>query len=366
MRILTTILLTALIFNSFGQDFQKLKSKVKHVSGAKLISCSDDYFVTAGNSGDLYIWNYDGKTTKKILLNNMKVNSIEVIPNSEKWLVGVTTFNPERYIIKCFNNNGEELFELIDSSLEQGGIDQDFTENNQSTQSAIKAVDESFPGLRQKGLEPPKATNGLSHIELIQDIKASPDGKSIASIDKYNNLKIWNSSGKLINSMKIRNGKKDTELYFLDQKLLFISPSTTLNTVSKSFESLDGFEQYSGIPFSNLIYFYFDYNDVSRQELLYNQTTTEAIKMDRDKYYSYSTGTNGDYLILLGQDRLVRVVDQTGTLISEFGRDRKIKSTFRGEELTKYSNIKCFDISANSDFIVTGDESGRITVWDRE
>jgi WD40 repeat protein len=166
--------------------------------------------------------------------------------------------------------------------------------------------------------------------------------------------------------MEIRNGKKDTELYYLDQELLFISPSITLNTVSTSFESLERFEQYTGTPFSNFIYFYFDYNEMSRQELLYNQNTAETIEMDRDKYYTYKTGTNGDFLVLLGQDRLVRVIDQAGTLISEFGKDRKINSTFRGEELTKYSLINCFDISPNSNFIVTGDERGKITIWERE
>ena len=163
LKFLLILVISALTFDSYGQDFKKLKSKVKHMTGAKIVSCSDDYFVTAGNAGDLYIWNYEGKIIKKALLDNAKINSIEVLPNSEKWLVGITTSDPQRYVIKCFNNEGEELFELIDSSLEQSGIDKDFSDNNQSTQAAIQAVDETFPGLRQKELESPKASDGLSH-----------------------------------------------------------------------------------------------------------------------------------------------------------------------------------------------------------
>lgn len=363
MKTSLILLLTALTFNSFGQGFQKLKSKVKHSTGAKIVSCSDDYFVTGGNAGDLYIWNYEGKILKKVLLDNTKINAIEVIPDSRNWLVGITSLNPQRYIIKCFNTQGEELFELIDTTLDQVGIDQDYSDNNQSTKAAIEAVDKNFPGLRQKELKSPKAMNGLSHIELIQDIEVSPDGKSIASIDKYNILKIWTLSGELVNSMKIQNGKKDTELYFLNSESLFISPTITLNIDSGKFENLGGFERYSGVPFSNFVYFYFDYNDLSRPEKMYNLNTTETIDL---KYYSYSAGTNGSYLVLLGQDRLIRVFDESGTLNSKFGKDRTVKTTFRGEELTKYSLIKCFDIAPNSKFVVTGDEIGKITIWNRE
>ena len=365
LKISLILLISALTFNSFAQGFQKLKSKVKHTTGAKTVSCSDDYFVTAGNSGDLYIWDYEGKILEKILLDNAKINSIEVIPDSKKWLVGITSFNPQRYIIKCFNTRGEELFELIDTTIDQIGIDQEYSDNNQSTKAAIKAVDKNFPGLRQKELESPKAINGLSHIELIQDIKVSPDGRSIVSIDKYNILKIWNSSGEIINSMKIQNGKKDTELYFLNSESLFISPAITLNINSVEFKNLEGFERYSGIPFSNFIYFYFDYNDFSRPEKMYNLTTTETIDLNKEKYYSYSAVTNGSYLVLLGQDRLIRVFDESGELNSEFGKDRKVKTTFRGEELTEYSSIKCFDIAPNSNFVVTGNEIGKITIWNR-
>ena len=281
------LLILALTFNSFGQGFQKLKSKVKHTTGAKIVSCSDDYFVTAGNSGDIYIWNYEGKILKKVVLDDAKINSIEVIPNSKKWLVGITTLNPQRYIIKCFNTNAEELFELIDTTIDQIGIDQDYSDNNQSTKSAIKEVANNFPDLRLKELELPKVINGLSHIELIQDIEVSPDGRSIVSIDKYNILKIWNSSGELTNSMKIENGKKDTELYFFNSESLFISPAITLSINSGKFENLDGFEKYSGIPFSNFIYFY--YNDFSRPEKMYNLTTTETIDLNKEKFYTYSS-----------------------------------------------------------------------------
>lgn len=358
-------LLSAIVFNSFGQGFQKVKSKIKHTTGAKIISCSDKYFVTAGNAGDVYIWNYEGKIIEKLLFDNAQVNSIEVIPNSKKWLAGLSITDPKRYVIKCFNTEGEELYELIDSTLEKSGIEKDFSSNNQSTQAAVKAVDEMFPGLRQKGLEVPKAENGLSHIELIQDIGVSPDGLSIASIDQYNTLKIWNASGELITSTKIQNGKKDTELYYLNSESLFISPAFTLNVNSGDFKNLEGFERYSGIPFSNHIYFYFDYNDESRQEKMLDLTTNNVINMNREMFYSHSANTNGNSLVLLGQDRIIRVLDDTGKLIAEFGRDRKTKSTFRGEQLVEYSLIKCFDISPNNSFIITGDESGKVTIWNR-
>ncbi|MGL1884870.1 MAG: WD40 repeat domain-containing protein [Reichenbachiella sp.] len=366
MRLLAFLYLVTIAFTCSSQGFRKVKSKIKHSGAVNIVSNSSEFFATAGKDGNLFIWDYSGKVVGNPQLMDVTINSIEFISNSNLLLVGLTETKQEltkRFVIKCFDNKGNEQFELIDSTLTQELTDNYYQENTKSVQSAIKSINQNFTELKTNELQSPEIDKGLSHFDLVQDIEVSPSGELIASIDKFNILKIWDKSGSFIKSMNIDNGKKNTEIYFLDEERLLISPNIILNIDSSNLEFIQGFEKYSGIPFSNSLYFYFDYNDNSRPEQIYNQNTSNIQKLDDTEFYTFNTSRSDNTLALLGFDRLIRVIKEDGSIISKFGKDRKLHTTFRGDKLTEFSNISCLGISPNGTFVVSGNEDGKVVIW---
>lgn len=353
--------------NSFGQEFEKYKSKQKHSDKIIGIATNDDFFATSSYDKSLIVWNYEGKVIYKYKLTDGKINSMEFVQNSSSLLVGLTikdNSEVKSHIIKCLDISGTLKFELIDTTLTQEQVDNYYKENTVSVQNAISNVSDRFPELDiQKEIGTPQTKNRLSHFELVQDIDISPNNISIASIDKFNILKIWDSNGKFIKKSNIVNNRKDTEIYYLSDSTLFITPNIILDIETFNFNTISGFEKYASIPFGEMIYFHFDYNIDSRKEKLYNITNSELKEFDSKEYYTFFASKSKDNLALLGFDGLIRVINQNGELLSTFGKDRNEWTTFRGEKFKLYSKICKIGFSPNGQYIISGNENGKVIIW---
>lgn len=364
------ILLILTCTTNYGQGFKKVKSKSKHSDKISSIVCNDDYFATSSYDGSFIVWDYKGKTLYKHKLSNGKINSMSFISDSNSLLVGITEKNENknsRFVIKSFDINGNQEYELIDSRLTQDYIDGFYNENTVSEQNAITAIRNSFPSLNvEKELPVPKVEDGLSHIELVQYLAVSPKNKFIASIDKFNILNIWSGEGPLIRSVQINNKKKDTQIYFLSDSELFVTPNIVLDINTLDIELVDGFETYSSIIFDNMIYFFFDYNDKSRREKLFNRERGSSKEMDPKKFYTLAAARSKTKLSLLGTDGLIRVIDNEGILLSTFGKEKPEITTFRGERFKLFSKICKIGFSPNEKYIVSGDENGKVTIWESQ
>jgi WD40 repeat protein len=215
----------------------------------------------------------------------------------------------------------------------------------------------------KKDLKVPKVSRGISHIELVQSIAVSSDNKTIASIDKFNILKMWDQNHQILNSFKIINNKKDTKIYFGSDSTIYIEPNIILNIRDTSAQIIGGFEKYSGIPFKSVIYFHFNYNNDSRPEKLYNLETSVSKEFDLKDYYTLSGRQSSDKLALLGVDGLIRVINEEGELLSTFGKDRSELIIFRGEKIRLFSKINTIGLSPAGQYIISGDEDGRVIIW---
>lgn len=365
-----TIILIILVLsssNNFAQEFKKIKSKRKHSEKIIGIATNDKFFATTSYDKFLMVWNYEGKVIYRYKIADGKINSMEFIQNSDSLLVGLTTkdnFQIKRHIIKCLDISGDLKFELVDTTLTQKQVDKYYKENTIGVQKAISSVSKQFPELNiKKEIKIPQIKNSLSHIELIQDIEVSPNKTTIASIDKFNILKIWDSNGKFIKKSNIVNNKKDTEIYYLSDSKLFITPNIILDIKTLNLKIINGFEKYASIPFGEMIYFHFDYNNDSRKEKLYNIKNLQIKEFDSKKHYTLFASKSNNKLALLGFNRLINVIDEKGKLISTFGKDRNELTTFRGERLRVYSKICKIGFSPNGQYIVSGDENGKVSIW---
>ncbi|WP_430969076.1 hypothetical protein [Spongiimicrobium sp. 2-473A-2-J] len=351
----------------YGQEFKKVKSKSKHAEEIISIACNDNYFATSSYDKSIIVWNYDGRIIYKHKLLEGKINSLLFIPKSNSLMVGMTEKNNNstpRFIIKSFDINGNQENEFIDPELTQEFVNEFYKNNTVSEQNTLNSIKKSFPTLSVvEGLDIPQAKNGLSHLELIQHIAISPEGTTIASIDKFNILNIWSKGGKLLKNIQINNHKKDTQIYFTSEAELLITPNIFLDINSLDTKLIDGFEMYSSIIFDDMIYFFFDYNDKSRTEKLFQLESKSVKEMDKSKFYSFEAARSKTKLSLLGTDGLIRVIDSEGTLLSTFGREKKETSIFRGERLTVFSNISKIGFSPDGRHIVSGDENGKVVIW---
>jgi len=353
--------------NNFGQEFKKVKSKNKHADKIIAIATNDEFFATCSYDKSLIVWSYDGKVVFKHKLADGKINSMSFMKNSNSLLVGLTIKDNSEiksHIIKCLDITGTLKFELVDTSLTQEQVDKYYEKNTTSAQNAIKNVSDKFPELDiKKEIGTPQTKYKLSHFELVQDIEVSPNNISIASIDKFNILKIWDTSGELMNSSQIINNKKNTEIYYLSDSTLFVTPNLILDIETLNIKTISGFEKYSSIPFGDMIYFYFDYNNESRQEKLYNIKTSELEEFDSKRYYTSFASKSNDKLALLGFNGLINVIDQKGELLSSFGKDRNESTTFRGEKFKLFSKICKIGFSPNGKYIISGNETGKVIIW---
>ena len=358
------------ICKSFSQDFKKYKSKLKHSNKIIGIATNDEFFATSSYDKSLIVWNYEGKIVYKYKLEDGEINSLEFTQNSNNLLVGLTIKNSsviKRHIIKCLDISGTLKFELVDTTLTQEQIDNYYKENTTSVQTAISSVRDKFPELAiKKEIGTPQTKNRLSHFELVQDIEVSPNNTSIASIDKFNILKIWDSNGKFIKKTNIVNIKKDTEIYYLSDSTLFITPNIILDIETFNFKTISEFEKYASIPFGEMIYFHFDYNNDSRKEKLYNINNSEIKEFDSKEYYTFFASKSNDKLALLGFNGLIKVINKKGELLSTFGKNTNEWTTFRGEKFKRYSKICKIGFSPNGKHIISGDENGKVSIWKTE
>jgi WD40 repeat protein len=369
-KLLTILILILTCFNSFGQDYKKVKSRYKHSEKIIAIATNNDFFATCSYDKSVIVWDYEGKVICKYKLTDGKINSMSFLQDSDSLLIGVTEKDEtekKRYIIKCIDFSGKMKYEIIDTTLTQELVNNYYNNNTTGVQSVIRNVSSTFPDLNiQRDLDVPRVIDGLSHFEIVQDIDVSPNKQSISSIDKFNILKIWDSNGKLNKSLQITNNKKDTEIYYLSDSIIFVTPNIILNTKSLDVGIIDGFEYYTSIPFAQMIYFYFDYNNESKPEKLYNFATTEIIEFDIKDFYTLYASQSLDKLALLGVDGLIRVINNKGELLAKFGKDRNELITFRGEKIQLFSNIYRIGFSPNGRFIISGDKDGKISIWKSE
>jgi WD40 repeat protein len=231
--------------------------------------------------------------------------------------------------------------------------------------NAVKHASDIFPQLNIKantGI--PQVKDCLSHIESIQNISISPDQNSIASIDKFNILKIWNSTGEIIKSFRINNGKKDTYVYFINDTSIMITPNIIFDIKSEKLIEIDGFNLYKGIPLKGKIYYYFDYTENSEAEKLFNMQTDSVLNINTVNTYTLEAATSDNKFALLGVDGLIRIRDLNGNLISTFGSDRPIVATFRGKKILLQSKISQIGFSPNGDYLISGDENGKEIIWE--
>jgi WD40 repeat protein len=366
-RVLVLLILLLTCSYNYGQDFKKQQSKTKHTDKIISIATSDSLFATSSYDKSVNVWDYKGKIIYNYRLADGKINSLHFIPNSNSLLIGITEMNGgkiQRHVIRCLNNLGKIEYELIDNRLTQEYVNVSFEKNVAGVRNAISSVATTFPELNiKKDLEVPQINRGISHIELIQSITVSPDAKTIASIDKFNILKTWDQNHNIQKSFKILNNKKDTDIYFRSDSTIFIEPNIILNIRDTSTQIFSGFDRYSSVPFSSAIYFHFNYNNDSRPEKLYNLETANSKTYDSKNYYTITGTCSFNRLALLGVDGLIRVMNKEGELISTFGKDRNEVMTFRGEKIQLFSKICSIGFSPSGQYVVSGDENGRVTIW---
>jgi len=259
------------------------------------------------------------------------------------------------------------LREFIDPALTQEQVDSYYQKNTTGVQKAISYVSNKLPELNiTTKITIPQVKSGLSHLEFIQNMSVSPNGKLIASIDYFKIIKIWDVTGKHIKSYQILNNKAHNHVNFTSDSTLFITPNTILNLNSGESVSFGSFENYMGIPLADNIYFYFDYNESSELEKLYNIKTKETRDFDLEGMYSIDVSTSINKLALLGIDGLIRIKNLHGDLLSTFGKDRTEQIKFRGKQIDSNSKIQKISLSPNGDYLISGDETGKVIIWKSE
>lgn len=367
ISILSLVMISCL---SFGQDYKAVKTIQRQTKEIVAIATCDRYFATASHDKSLFVWDYNGKKIFNYNVTDGKINALCFIPDSNLLLVAIKEIDSkgfERPIIKCFDISSKFHKEFIDSSLTQEQVHLYYQENTKRVQNAIVNASNALPQLDIKTkINIPQVKSGLSHIELIQNISVSPNQKLIASIDYFKILKIWNMTGKVVKSFQIQNNKKNNNVYFISDSTLFISPNIILNIKSGSSLTLGNYDNYKGVPLKNKIYYYFDYNKSSESEKLFDLQTNTAEDFDLKNIYSLRASTSGDRFALLGVDGLIRIRNINGDLLSTFGKDRTEVITFRGKQIVLNSKIKTINFSQNSDYLISGDENGKIIIWKTE
>jgi len=368
------ILLLSLILISkltYGQEYKSIKTINKHSDKITVIATCTNYFATGSYDRSVIVWDYNGKQKFKYKVSEKgSINAISFLSDSNSLLVAITEDKADdcsRYVIKHFDLTGKIIEEFIDPTLSQEQVNQIYLEHNTGTINAELNASKAFPSLN---IEPrfniPQVKDKLSHQETIQDIKVSPNQQLMASIDKYNFLKIWRLSGKYIKSFQIKNNKKDTHIFFLSDTTLLVTPNIILNIENNNSHKIVGFEDYMATPLEDKVYFSFDYNDQSESEKLFDNKGLELKDISLSNNYSLCVTTSKDKFGLLGVDGLIRLLNANGKLLSTFGKDRNEEKTFRGKTIHLSSEINKIKFSPNGEYLISGDNNGKVIIWRNE
>ena len=368
------ILLLSLIIISkltYGQEYKSIKTINKHSDKITVIATNNNYFATGSYDRSVIVWDYKGKQKFKYRVSEKgSINALSFLSDSNSLFVAITenkANNCSRYVIKHFDLTGKLINDFFDPTLTQDRVNQILLEHNTGTIKAEISVSKAFPALNiVPSLIIPQVKDKLSHLATIQDIKISPNQQLMASIDKYNFLKIWRISGKLIKSFQIENDKNNTCIYFLSDTTLYVTPNIILNILNNNSHKVVGFEDYMATPLANQIYFSFDYNTQSESEKLYDIKERELKDIGLNENYSLCVTTSNDKFGLLGVDGLIRLLNTNGELLSTFGKDRNEEKTFRGKTIHLSSEINKIKFSPNGEYLISGDKNGKVIIWRNE
>lgn len=350
----------------YSQDYKKEKTIFKHSDEINSITTTKEYFATSSLDKSVIVWNYEGKKIYKYKIDNGKINTLKFIPKSNILLIAATEKigKKERFILKSFDIKGNLIKEFIDSTLTQSYVDSSYSKNSNSVIKANSTVVKSFPSLNlSPSLNIPQVKYGLSHIELIQSISISPNNKLIATIDYFRNINIWDLNGNKIYKTQIYNNKKRTNIFFISDTALFVTPNINLNIKSNTLRKVGDYGAFMTLPLKSKLYCYFDYDNSTQNEKIVDITSNLEQTVDSKNVYSLRAISSENYFLNLGIDRLIRLRDENGKTIATFGKSKKESTRFRGKNLITYSNITEIGISPNSDYVISGTKDGKVTIW---
>jgi len=371
MNRLILLLGLILIFKlTYGQDFKAIKTIHKYSDKITEIATCDNYFATESYDRTVTTWDYSGKRMFKYTISEGSINALCFLPGANSLLVAISEFNNDgysRYIIKQFDMSGKIIKEFVDATMNQEQVNMIYLENNTGTINAVINASKIYPELNLKSnLAIPQVKDKLSHQETIQDIKVSPNQQIIASIDKYNYLKIWRASGRFIKSFQIKNNKKDTYIYFLSDTTLLVTPNIILNIENNNSHKIVGFEEYMATPLANKIYFSFDYNKHSKSEKLFDRQEMKLKDIELGSNNSLCVTTSNDKFGLLGVDGLIRILNTNGDILSVFGKDKDEERQFWDNTIHVSSEINRIKFSPNGEYLISGDKNGKVIIWRNE
>jgi WD40 repeat protein len=358
-------------FSLKAQDFKQIKTIQKQTKEIVTISASNDYFATGSYDRNVFVYDYNGKKIFKYKNHNAVIGEVILHPDSSYLFLSITETKDgvyERPVIKCFDLiTGQQIREFIDTTITQAQINAFYEKNTTGVKNAMSHVENMFPeGQTKSDINYPRVEDGLSHIERIQSLSISDDFKYFTSMDKYNILKIWDTNGDILNSFQVTNNKVNTDLYFLNDSTLLITPNILLNITDYSSNVLTDYQDYKrSIPIQDKIFFFSNIDIESSKLVDYSTDSPNDVDVKDSKCYraSYSA----DKFAFLGIDGLVRICDFDGQVKQKLGKDRtEMVGTRDGGSRLIFSEIEEIKLSPNGKYLITGDKFGKVIIWGNE
>ena len=358
-------------FSLKAQDFKQIKTIQKQTKEIVTISASNDYFATGSYDRNVFVYDYNGKKIFKYKNLNAVIGEVILHPDSSYLFLSITETKDgvyERPVIKCFDLiTGQQIREFIDTTITQAQINAFYEKNTTGVKNAMSYVENMFPeGQTKSDINYPRVEDGLSHIERIQSLSISDDFKYFTSMDKYNILKIWDTKGGILNSFQITNNKVNTDLYFINDSTLLITPNILLNIIDYSSNVLTDYQDYKrSIPIQDKIFFFSNIDIESSKLVDYSSDPPNDVDVKDSKCYRASYSANK--FAFLGIDGLVRICDFDGQIRQKLGKDRtETVGTRDGGSRLIFSEIEEIKLSPNGKYLITGDKFGKVIIWRNE
>lgn len=371
MKYLISLMICFTGFGLNAQNFNPVKTIQKQSKEIITIATNNKYFATGSYDRSVFVYDYTGKKIFKYQNPKAIIGKVMLHPDKEFLFLSVTETKDgiyERPVIKYFDlTTGQLVRELIDTTITQQQINAYYDKNTTGVKNALEHVRNMYPQLQTKSeINYPRVEDRLSHIERIQSLSVSNDFKYFVSMDKYNILKIWSTDGKIINSFRINNNKVNTDLYFMSDTVLLITPNILLNIKSYSTRVLPVYQNYMrSIPVKDKI-FYFSNLDVATSELV-DYSTGKPNQIDVLDSKSYRASYAIDKFAFLGIDGLVRICDLNGEIKQKIGNDRtKTIGIKDGGTRVIFSEIKEIKLSPDGNYLITGDKFGKVIIWKKD